>query len=67
MKWVVRPWIHVKNVLLLTTFSPFALSSAPAFFGLPLRNPLVDNLRTIEWPKPEMLEALYARRAGGLQ
>jgi len=22
---------------------------------------VVDNLRTIEWPKREMLEALYAR------
>jgi len=22
---------------------------------------VVDNLRTIKWPKPEILEALYAR------
>jgi len=23
--------------------------------------PAVDDFRTFEWPKPEMLEALYAR------
>jgi len=31
------------------------------WFGSRSPVPVVDNFRTFEWPKPEMLQALYAR------